>query len=611
MRALSGSAIVSAPALPAVKARRRLSPAAVGALAVLAIYAIAGLLVAPRGIDLAKYRFMPVASGSTRQGNASWSPDGRIIAYVRSNPGALDSLMVRSLDSMLPVTVTRADLRGKPFWSPDGARIFFVGPDGIFSVSRAGGPRQQIVKGYFAAAALSPDGRSLVYWLDRDERNVPVPKLWISSPLGTAPRKYEPVVWQSLGHSDPLYLRFSPDGRRLAVSVTGSDGAEIWLLPFPDGAAAHSKPHRVFESSLPSFAPSISWMPDSRHLVLAFAPPDKMSQLWMGDTKTGTLAPITSGESYVQDAEVSPDGNRVAYDGVMADADLVQIPLEGGMVHPLLSTSRNEWAAVWSSASPQFAYVTTRSGRSEIWAQSTQQGWECPVVTQHDFPEATVAFSGLAFSPDGERVAYTRTTNKRLAVIWISPAAGGQPVQLSKDDEYGFGPTWSPDGNWIVYMSSERGLMKLPAGGGQVETIYKGECSYVPRWSPDGRWIACPESGHIALLSAEGKVERSLGTRLAMVAWSRDSKVLFTLGRDESQKWLLTSIDPQTGSERIITTMGAEQFFTGGISNNSMISLSPDSKSITATSMAVKSDVWVLEGFPQPKGPLAWLFWWR
>jgi eukaryotic-like serine/threonine-protein kinase len=611
LRALSGSAIGSAAGLPVVKPRPKLLPAAAAALALLAIYGLAGMILAPRGFDLAKYRFTPVASGSTRQGNASWSPDGKSIAYVRSNPGALDSLMVRSLDTMLPVTVARADLRTTPFWSPDGARLFFVGPDGIFSVSRAGGPQQQILKGYFATAALSPDGRSLVYWLDRDERNVPVPKLWISSPPGAAPRKYEPVIWQSLGHSDPIYLRFSPDGRQLAVSFTGVGGAEVWLLPFPDGNAARGKPHRVFEPSLPSFAPSISWMPDSRHLVLAFAPPDKMSQFWMGDTKTGALAPFTSGESDLEKAEVSPDGNHIAYAGVMADADLVQIPFEGGMLRPLLSTSRNEWAAAWSPASPQFAYVTTRNGRPEIWAQSAEEGWERPVVTQHDFPEPTVDFSGLAFSPDGERLAYTRSTNRELAVIWISPAAGGQPLQLTKDDEYGFGPTWSPDGNWIVYQSSERGLMKVPAGGGQAATIYKGECTYAARWSPDGRWIACPEWDHIALLSAEGKLQRNLGNRLAMVAWSRDSKVLFTLGRDQSQKWLLTSIDLQTGAEKTITTMGAEQSFRGDISNNSMISLSPDGKSVTATSTTIKSDVWVLEGFPQPKGPLARLLWWR
>jgi len=336
LRTLSGSTATSAAARPIPKPHRRLLPAAVALLCAFAIYTLAGLFLTSRGIDLAAYRFTPVASGSTEQGNASWSPDGNSLAYIKTNPGALNSLMIRSLEAMLPVTVARAEFNGAPFWSPDGARLMFVARGGIYSVSRAGGVQQQVLKAEYVAAALSPDGRSLADWLSQDEKKRSIPKLWISSPPGSAPRKYEPVIWQSNGATQPVYLRFSPDSRQLAVSLNGNGGAELWLLPFPDGTAAHGKPHRVFQSSIPSWAPSISWMPDSRHLVLAFAAPYKMSQLWMGDTRTGALAPITSGESDVSRGAVSPDGNRIAYDSVKYDEDLVQ------------SLSKAQWSTPFS-----------------------------------------------------------------------------------------------------------------------------------------------------------------------------------------------------------------------------------------------------------------------
>ncbi|MBV8732282.1 MAG: protein kinase, partial [Acidobacteriia bacterium] len=557
LRALSGSGIVSAPALPAVRRRRALWPIALAVLAALAAYSVAGLLARPQGANLADYRYTPLASGATAQGSPAWSPDGKSIAYVKSNPGADDSLMIRSMDSMLPVTAARADIGGLPFWSPDGSRIFFLAAgQGVYAVSRAGGGQQQILKGNFAAAAISPDGRALATWLISDGQDRPTAKLWISSPPGTVPRQYEPVVWRQAGSATPIYLRFSPDGRQLAASITGTHGGEVWLLPFPDGSAAHGKPRQVFSTSFQGFAPWISWMLDNRNLVLSFSlGAFKMSQLWMGNTESGSVTPITSGESELTAAAVSPDGNKIAYENITSNADIVQIPIGGGMMPPLLATGRNESAAAWSpvvrNGAPQFAYVTSRNGRPEIWVQSTQEGWERPVLTERDFPDDTIALYSLAFSPDGERLAYMRSSNKSLATIWISPAGGGPPIPVSGNDEFAMGPTWSPDGNWIAYSSSKLGLVKLLVGSGQpLVRIHDNACQRTAQWSPDGRWIACPQKGHISLISPDGKMFRMVGGRQAMVTWSRDSKTLYTLGQDEKQKWLFTSIDVAIGVEK-------------------------------------------------------------
>jgi eukaryotic-like serine/threonine-protein kinase len=400
------------------------------------------------------------------------------------------------------------------------------------------------------------------------------------------------------------------------VSIAGNNGAEIWMLPFPGGAKARGKPHRVLPSSLSSYAPAISWMPDNRHMVLSFAAPSRASQLWMSDTAGGSVVPITSGESPVSHPAVSPDGMKIACEHIMGNSDIVQLPVDGGMMRPLLATGSDESAAVWSrqarNAAPQFAYVTSRNGRPEIWLRSAQEGWERPVVTQQDFQDDNAGFFSLALSPDGERLAYMRTSNKRLATIWISPAGGGQPLQLSSNDEFAFGPTWSPDGDWIAYSSSKRGLVKLAAGSGQAPTqIRPTACMYAAQSSPDGQWIACPDRGHTSLISPDGKTSRTVGSRSAMVTWSRDSKTLYTLGQDDKQKWLLTSIPVSSGTEKTIAEMGPENSFWADFNNSSMISLSPDEKSIAATNTQSKSDVWLLEGFPQPGSWLRRLFWLR
>jgi serine/threonine protein kinase len=613
LRALSGSSIATVPKLAPVKPRPRILPVAAGVLALIAAYALAGLLLAPRGAILASYRFRPLASDSEPDWAPSWSPDGKSVAFVRAKTVGPNELLIRGLESMIPSVAAKANSHDAPIWSRDASRLFFITPDGIQSVGRAGGLAQTVLKGELGGADLSPDNQAMAIWLIRDSQEHPTAKMWISSPPGSAPRKYQPVVWEETGSTSPVYVRFSPDGRQIAVSVTRGGGAELWLLPYPDGATARFKPHRVFSSSLPGLAPSISWMPDSRHMVLAFAAPYTMSQLWMGDTQSGTLAPITSGEGRMSRAAVSPDGARIAFESVNADSDLVEIPLEGGMLRPLLITARDESAVAWSPKGSQFAFATSRNGRPEIWVRSTQEGWERPAVTQSDFPDDTLGFYALTFSPDGERLAYMRNSSRRLAAIWISPAAGGQPVRIGNPDDYEFGPTWSPDSNWLAYSSAYGGLVKVAVGGSQSPVkLRENACQQPARWSPDGQWIACPDKDNIALVSPDGKTTRNAGNRSGMLAWTRDSKSLLILGTDAGERWKLGSIDIQSGSEKPLATLPLEPIsFFANISNSSTISLSPDGKSVAATKTTERVDVWMLEGFEHPRSMWSRLWWWR
>ena len=152
----------------------------------------------------------------------------------------------------------------------------------------------------------------------------------------------------------------------------------------------------------------------------------------------------------------------------------------------------------------------------------------------------------------------------------------------------------------------------MAVGSGQPPVrVHDTVCQYTAQWSPDGRWIACPEHGHISLISPDGKTLRMVGGRPGMVTWSRDSKTLYTLGQDEKQKWLFTTIDVPGGSEKTLAVMGAEENFWTNFRDASMISLAPDGKSIAATSNPFRSDVWVLEGFPQPRAWIRRLLWWR
>ena len=94
------------------------------------------------------------------------------------------------------------------------------------------------------------------------------------------------------------------------------------------------------------------------------------------------------------------------------------------------------------------------------------------------------------WSPDGRWIAFQRGDTVRFDVF-VVPAAGGEPRQLTHDNNMMNGFAWLPDSTGIVYSSSRGGTMPyLPALGlwqvtlrdGSVRRVTSGEASYV---SPD------------------------------------------------------------------------------------------------------------------------------
>ena len=56
------------------------------------------------------------------------------------------------------------------------------------------------------------------------------------------------------------------------------------------------------------------------------------------------------------------------------------------------------------------------------------------------------------WSPDGKSIAFVSNITGRDN-LWIVPAEGGWPTQLTVSDQRQSNPAWSPDGKWIAYQS--------------------------------------------------------------------------------------------------------------------------------------------------------------
>ena len=100
------------------------------------------------------------------------------------------------------------------------------------------------------------------------------------------------------------------------------------------------------------------------------------------------------------------------------------------------------------------------------------------------------------WSPDGKSIAFISNMSGRNN-LWVVPAEGGWPVQLTVSDQRQTAPAWSPDGKWIAYQSDYDGdeqwdiFLVSPKTGKVVNLTQTREIAELnPTWSPDGRYLA-------------------------------------------------------------------------------------------------------------------------
>jgi dipeptidyl aminopeptidase/acylaminoacyl peptidase len=101
-----------------------------------------------------------------------------------------------------------------------------------------------------------------------------------------------------------------------------------------------------------------------------------------------------------------------------------------------------------------------------------------------------------AWSPDGKSIAFVSNITGRNN-LWIVPADGGWPTQLTVSDQRQSHPAWSPDGKWIAYQSDYDGdeqwdIFFVSPKTGQIVNVTKTReiSEESPTWSPDGRYLA-------------------------------------------------------------------------------------------------------------------------
>ncbi|MFQ5527748.1 MAG: amidohydrolase family protein [Thermoanaerobaculia bacterium] len=468
-----------------------------------------------------------------------FSPDGSTIAFVSDRAGG-DNLWVMDTDGSSPRAVTSesANIVHQPAWSPDGrylvakksfmsTRSIAAGEIWMFHAAHEGSGLQLTERPHGdsdqknqADPAFSKDGRYVYFAQDVTSGRIwqygkdSTGQIFVIQRYDRDEGKTERLVTGPGGAVRPTP---SPDGKHLAFirRLPGLQSA-IYLKDLDSGKewAIFDRFERDLQetSGTEGNAPAIAWTPDSSSIVF-----------WTG----GGFHRVAIGSR-----EVTPIPVRVRKD--MKIQATLRRPVEVAPESFRIKMPR------WPVVSPDGGTVVFQALGS-LWSKPLPDGDARRLTSQTDHFEMFPSFSA-----DSASIVYTTWNDDNQGSVRIVSASGGTGRALTSRRGNYVEPSFSPDGQTVVYRqigggyllspmwALEPGIYTVPAAGGDSERIT--DWGSEPRFSADGERIflaTSDDDGGIVLKSVDrqGDQERThvTGSGMVELAVSPDNKwVAFT-----------------------------------------------------------------------------------
>ena len=425
--------------------------------------------------------------------------------------------------------------------SPDGKTIIFDLVGDLYTVPITGGEAKKITSGmgFSNQPHFSPDGQLIAFVSDRGGAE----NVWIAKPDGSDPKQLSQD--EQVEFASPTW---TPDGQYVIAARESQfpiQTFDLWMYHVKGGAGVQITKFKAKPDTNPrdwTNTLGASASTDGRYLYYATRPGffDKvynvsfpLSQIARRDRITGEEDVITDAPGSAFRPVISPDGTKLVY-GTRYETEtgLRILDLNTGEEHWLKypiqrddqeSLFTRDFLPSYSFTPDNKAVVVTWGGKIHRVNVASGEEHEIPFTAKiardlgpdlnlalrvEDGPVQVRIIQAPVQSPDGKRVVFSALTH-----LYVMDLPASTPRRVTNDQNREFQPAWSPDGQWLAYVtwSADGGhIWKVRAdGSGSPQQLTRVPAYYRdPAWSPDAQRIVAlraPRIAHVEEFDEFGK----------------------------------------------------------------------------------------------------------
>ena len=290
-----------------------------------------------------------------------------------------------------------------------------------------------------------------------------------------------------------------PNG--LAEAPTG----EVYIATAGSGPGDRSTLRRlVFSSDFQPTFPAAgarpttaapNWSPDGKALIFS-SDVTGTAQIWRMTADGNEQQRLSDNDAVENNASYSPDGQYIAFvSDITGSPQIWTMAADGSgrtqLTEGPLVAAQPRWGPSGSHLYYSAGGAEEGSRKDLYWMRADGSGSE---------KISTSAWSEIYPVPspvDDRLLSAGKHPEGDFFQILMRPSAGAEPVNISHRAAPTYNPDWSPDGEWVAFISQagetffETAIFVARSDGSEARQLTDfPEGAYQPRWSPDGRSLA-------------------------------------------------------------------------------------------------------------------------